>query len=41
VAAGVEDNLARIIHLRWKLDHPMIDPFWKAFYNALEKYKSL
>ncbi len=20
--------------------HPVVDPFWKAFYNALEKYKS-
>jgi len=24
-----------------KLHHPMVDPFWKAFYGALEKYKSL
>jgi len=23
-----------------KLQHPIVDPFWKAFYNALEKYKS-
>ncbi len=23
-----------------KLKHPIVDPFWKAFYNALEKYKS-
>ncbi len=23
-----------------KLEHPIVDPFWKAFYNALEKYKS-
>jgi len=22
-----------------KLEHPIIDPFWKAFYDALEKYK--
>jgi len=21
-----------------KLEHPIVDPFWKAFYNALEKY---
>lgn len=21
-----------------KLEHPLVDPFWKAFYNALEKY---
>ncbi len=24
-----------------KLEHPIVDPFWKAFYNALEKYISL
>lgn len=24
-----------------KLEHPIVDPFWKAFYEALEKYKSL
>jgi len=24
-----------------KLEHPIVDPFWKAFYGALEKYKSL
>jgi len=23
-----------------KLQHPIVDPFWKAFYGALEKYKS-
>ncbi len=23
-----------------KLEHPIVDPFWKAFYSALEKYKS-
>ncbi len=23
------------------LKHPIVDPFWKAFYSALEKYKSL
>ncbi len=23
-----------------KLEHPIVDPFWKAFYHALEKYKS-
>ncbi len=23
-----------------KLQHPIVDPFWKAFYRALEKYKS-
>jgi len=23
-----------------KLEHPIVDPFWKAFYDALEKYKS-
>jgi len=22
------------------LEHPIVDPFWKAFYGALEKYKS-
>jgi hydrogenase expression/formation protein HypE len=22
-----------------KLEHPIVDPFWKAFYGALEKYK--
>ncbi len=22
-----------------KLEHPIVDPFWKAFYNALEKHK--
>ena len=21
-----------------KLEHPIVDPFWKAFYDALEKY---
>ncbi len=21
--------------------NPIVDPFWKAFYGALEKYKSL
>ena len=24
-----------------KLEHPIVDPFWKAFYGALEKYTSL
>jgi len=24
-----------------KLEHPIVDPFWKAFYNALEKHKDL
>ncbi len=24
-----------------KLEHPIVDPFWKAFYGALEKNKSL
>ena len=23
-----------------KLEHPVVDPFWRAFYSALEKYKS-
>ena len=23
-----------------KLEHPIVDPFWQAFYNALEKYGS-
>lgn len=23
-----------------KLEHPIVDPFWKAFYVALEKHKS-
>jgi hydrogenase maturation factor len=23
-----------------KLQHPIVDPFWKAFYSALEKYTS-
>jgi len=23
-----------------KLEHPIVDPFWKAFYDALKKYKS-
>jgi hydrogenase maturation factor len=23
-----------------KLEHPIVDPFWGAFYNALEKYSS-
>ena len=23
-----------------KLEHPIVDPFWRAFYSALEKYKS-
>jgi len=29
----VEDGRER------KLEHPIVDPFWKAFYGALEKYK--
>jgi hydrogenase expression/formation protein HypE len=24
-----------------KLEHPLVDPFWRAFYSALEKYKTL
>lgn len=24
-----------------KLEHPKVDPFWKAFYNALHEYKKL
>jgi len=24
-----------------RLEHPIVDPFWKAFYSALEKYKTL
>jgi hydrogenase maturation factor len=24
-----------------KLEHPIVDPFWKAFYDALAKYQSL
>ena len=23
-----------------KLEHPIVDPFWNAFYGALERYKS-
>jgi len=23
-----------------KLEHPIVDPFWKAFYDALDKYKA-
>ena len=23
-----------------KLEHPIVDPFWKAFYDALARYKS-
>jgi hypothetical protein len=23
-----------------ELKHPIVDPFWKAFYNALERYKA-
>ena len=23
-----------------KLEHPIVDPFWRAFYGALEKYNS-
>ena len=23
-----------------KLEHPIVDPFWRAFYDALERYKS-
>ncbi len=23
-----------------RLEHPVVDPFWRAFYNALERYKS-
>ena len=23
-----------------KLEHPIVDPFWRAFYGALEKYKT-
>jgi hydrogenase expression/formation protein HypE len=22
-----------------KLEHPIVDPFWKAFYQALERHK--
>jgi len=22
-----------------ELKHPLVDPFWKAFYNALERYQ--
>jgi hydrogenase maturation factor len=22
-----------------KLEHPIVDPFWRAFYSALEKHK--
>jgi len=22
-----------------KLEHPIVDPFWRAFYQALEKYR--
>jgi hydrogenase expression/formation protein HypE len=24
-----------------KLEHPIVDPFWWAFYDALEKYGSM
>jgi hydrogenase expression/formation protein HypE len=24
-----------------RLEHPIVDPFWKAFYGALEKYRTL
>jgi hypothetical protein len=24
-----------------KLVHPIVDPFWKAFYDALAKYNTL
>ncbi len=24
-----------------KLEHPLVDPFWRAFYNALDKYHDL
>jgi hydrogenase maturation factor len=24
-----------------KLEHPRVDPFWKAFYNALKRYKEV
>ena len=23
-----------------RLEHPIVDPFWRAFYGALEKYGS-
>jgi hydrogenase expression/formation protein HypE len=23
-----------------KLEHPIVDPFWRAFYDALKKYRS-
>jgi hypothetical protein len=23
-----------------KLEHPIVDPFWRAFYEALEKYSA-
>jgi hypothetical protein len=23
-----------------KLEHPIVDPFWRAFYDALGKYKA-
>jgi len=31
----VEDNKEK------KLEHPVVDPFWSAFYGALKKYKQL
>jgi hypothetical protein len=24
-----------------RLEHPKVDPFWKAFYDALQDYKKL
>jgi len=24
-----------------KLEHPIVDPFWNAFYNALQQYRKL
>ncbi len=31
----IEDNKEK------KLEHPKVDPFWKAFYNALQNYKKM
>jgi hydrogenase expression/formation protein HypE len=36
-----ERGMTLVAHGReQKLEHPIVDPFWKAFYGALEKYTS-
>ncbi len=37
---GLEKGMVLVSNgIAGKLKHPIVDPFWKAFYGALEKYK--